>query len=99
MVISKGGEHIETNINVNGQVLEQVENYKYFGSIVTRDARYVDEIKTCITIAKNAFNKAKHFVISSSIAINIRKHFIKSCVWSTLMYGCKDWTNNKNVVE
>ena len=99
MVISKGDEHIETNINVNGKVLGQVEKYKNLDSIVFRDARCVDEIKTCVNIPKTAFNKVKHLITNTSISINLRKRFIKSYVWSTLMYGYEAWTSNKNMVK
>ena len=99
MVITKGHERIEANININGQVLEQVERYMYLGSIVTRDAGCVDEIKTRINIAKSAFNKVKHLVTNRSISMNLRKRFIKSYVWSTLMYGCEAWTVKKDMVK
>ena len=99
MVITKGDERIEASVSVNGQVLEQVERYKYLGSIVTRDARCVEEIKTRINIAKNAFNKIKHLATNRSISLNLRKRFVKSYVWSTLMYGCEAWTINKNMVK
>ena len=46
MVISKESENPRANISVRGEVLEQVERYKYLGSIVTQDGRCVDEIKT-----------------------------------------------------
>ena len=99
MVISKEDDNIEANIRVNGQVLEQVEKYKYLGSVVSRDARCVDEIKQRIVIAKNAFNKVKHLVTNRSISISLRKRFIKSYVWSTMLYGCEAWTMNKAMVK
>ena len=96
---SKEDDNIEANIRVNGQVLEQVEKYKYLGSVVSRDARCVDEIKQRIVIAKNAFNKVKHLVTNRSISISLRKRFIKSYVWSTMLYGCEAWTMNKAMVK
>ena len=99
MVISKGDDHIDTSISVNGQELDQVGKYKYLGSIVTRDARCVEEIKTRLAIAKSAFNKVKHLVTNSSISVRLRKRFIKSYVWSTMLYGYEAWTINKDMMK
>ena len=97
MVISKGDEVVRTNITVNGEVLEQVSRYKYLGSVVTRDGRCVDEIKARIAIAKTAFNKVKPLVTNRAISVSLRKRFIKSYVWSTLLYGCEAWNVNKEM--
>ena len=69
--------------------------YKYLASVVTRDGSCAEEIKTRNAIAKNAFNKVKHFVTNRSMSISLRKRFIKSYVRSTLLYGCEIWTINK----
>ena len=99
MVVTKGGENIELNVYVNGQILEQVHRYKYLGSLITRDGRCVEEVKTRIAIAKNAFNKIKHIVINRSLSISLRKRFINSYVWSTMLYGCEAWTLNKDMTN
>ena len=54
MVIAKGDGDIKTNITVKEEVLEQAVKYKYLSSVVTRDGRCVEEIKTRIAIAKSA---------------------------------------------
>ena len=97
MVISKSDEDTRTHIAVNGEELEQVTKYKYLGSIVTQDGRCVDEIKTRIAIAKTAFNKVKSLVTNRSISVGLRKRFIKSYVWSTLLYGCESWNMSKEM--
>ena len=97
MVISKGNENARANISVRGEVLEQVERYKYLGSIVTQDGRCFEEIKTRTAIAKNAFNKIQALVTNRSISVSLRKRFIKAYVWSTLMYGCEAWTITKEM--
>ena len=97
MVISKGNENPRANISVGGEVLGQVERYKYLGSIVTQDGRCVEEIKTRVAIAKNAFNKIQTLMTNRSISLSLRKRFMKAYVWSTLMYGCEAWTITKEM--
>ena len=97
MVISKADNDISANVEEGGVVLEQVQRYKYLGSVVTKDGRSVEEIKTRIAIANNAFNKVKHIVTNRSISISLRRRFIKSYVWSAMLYGCEAWTINKDM--
>ena len=97
MVISKTEASIRTNIVIDGEALEQVEKYKYLGSVITQDGRCKEEIKTRIGIAKTAFNKIKTLVTNRSLSLTLRRRFIKCYVWSTLMYGCESWTINKDM--
>ena len=57
----------------------------------------VEDIRTRVDIAKNAFTNIKAMVTNRTISINLRRRFIKSYVWSTLTYGCKAWTINKEM--
>ena len=97
MVVSKGNENIRANIFVGGEQLEQVERYKYLGSVVTRDGRCKEEIKTRLAIAKSAFTRIKSIVTNRTISISLRKRFIKAYIWSTLMYGCEAWTISREI--
>ena len=97
MVMSKVNGNTTTNIVVAGERLEQVERFKYLGSVMTQEVRCEEEIKTRVAIAKNAFNKIKTIATNRSISISLRKRFIKTYVWSTLLYGCEAWTISKNM--
>jgi hypothetical protein len=44
--------------------MENVEEFNYFGSMITNDARWAREIKARITMARAAFNKKKTLFIS-----------------------------------
>ena len=46
MVVSKGNDNVRVNVRVGDENLEQVEKYKYLGSLVTQDGRCVEDIKT-----------------------------------------------------
>jgi len=44
-------------VTANGTVLEQVSQFKYLGSWITKDGRYELNIKTRTAMAKDAFWK------------------------------------------
>jgi hypothetical protein len=48
-------------ITIDQKQLENVECFKYLGSMLTNDGRCTCEIKSLIAMAKAAFNKKKTF--------------------------------------
>jgi len=97
MVISKKAENVPVNIIIKGERLEQVGRFKYLGSLITKDARCEQEIRTRIALAKGAYSKIKQLVTNRSISLSLRKRFIKAYAHSTLLYGSEAWTTTKAV--
>ena len=71
--------------------LQNVESFKYLGSILTNYRRCTCEIKCRITMAKAAFNK-KRTLFTSTLDLGLRKKLVKSYVWSIALYGAESWT-------
>jgi hypothetical protein len=59
-------------IMIDQKQLENVECFKYLGSILTNDGRCTCEIKSRIAMAKAAFNKKKT-LFTSKLDLNLRK--------------------------
>src|SRR6218665_2715647 len=72
MKTSRKGEGV-INITIDGEILEQVERFRYFGALITSDSRCETEIKTRIGMAKNAFNQRKEL-----LSKNLNKDIIKT---------------------
>ena len=71
--------------------LENVECFKYLGSLLTNDGRCTREIKSRIAMAKAAFSKKKT-LFTSKLDLNLRKKLIKCYIWSMALYGADTWT-------
>lgn len=54
MVVTKESVRV-VNIQIDGQLVEQVKKFKYLRSIIAEDGRCKDEIKQRIGMAKDAF--------------------------------------------
>jgi hypothetical protein len=63
-------------IMIDQKQLENVESFKYLGSMLTNDERYTCEIKSRIVMAKAAFNK-KRAVFTSILDLGLRKNLMK----------------------
>ena len=83
MVISKTeGKKVE--IKVGQRQVQQVEQFKYLGSVITGDGRCSKEIKCRIAIAKQALTKNKK-LLCSNMCVSLRVRLVKTLVWSVLL--------------
>jgi hypothetical protein len=78
-------------IMLDQRQLENVECFKYLGSILTNDGSCMCEIKSRIAMAKDEFNK-KMTLFTSKLDLNLRKKLVKCYIWSTALYGAETWT-------
>ena len=79
------------NIKIDQKQLENVESFKYLGSILTNDGRCTCEIKCRIAMAKAAFNK-KRTLFTSTLDLELRKKLAKCYIWSIALCGAETWT-------
>ncbi|KAL8564069.1 hypothetical protein ACOMHN_034546 [Nucella lapillus] len=82
------------NINMNGQKFEEVDSFKYLGSIITKDGSSTKEIRTRLSLASSALTKLDTIWKSNTISLPVKIRLYKSLVISILLYGCKSWTLN-----
>ena len=48
---------IKTKLEVNGNIIEETENFQYLGSLVTTDGGAEEDVKNRISKANNAFRQ------------------------------------------
>ena len=75
-------------IMIDPKQLENVECFRYLGSMLTNDGRCTCEIKSRIAMAKAAFSKKKT-LFTSKMDLNLRKKLIKCYIWSMALYGAE----------
>jgi hypothetical protein len=92
----KGGGRL--NIMIEGKQVEQVKRFKYLGALITEDGRCVEEIRSRIGMAKNAFNKRRE-LITKNINRQLKKRIVKTLIWSVLLYGSETWTLRKEDIK
>jgi len=71
--------------------LQNVEPFKYLGSMLTNDGRCTCEIKCRIAMAKGTFNK-KRALFTSMLDIKLKKKFVKCYILNIALYGAETWT-------
>ena len=76
---------------IDQKQLENLECFKYLGSMLTNDGRRTCEIKSRIAMAKAAFNKNRA-LFTSTLDLKLRKKLVKLYIWSIALYGAETWT-------
>jgi len=80
----KSNENFKTTIASKNyhrpKKLENVESFKYLGSILTNDGRCTCEIKCGIAMDKAAFNKKRTLFIGT-LDLELGKKLVKCYVW------------------
>jgi hypothetical protein len=66
--------------------LENVESFKYLGSILTNDRRCTCEVMCRIAMAEAAFNK-KRALFTGTLDLELRKKLVKCYIWSIALCG------------
>ena len=78
-------------IMIQQKQLENVESFRYLGSILINDGRCTCDIKCRIATDKAAFNK-KRAIFTNKLDLELRKKLVKCYIWSIALYGAETWT-------
>ena len=81
MIISRIIEEQVLNIQIHGEILQQVEHYQYLGHIITNDGRCETEVKKRIGIAKSTFNDMRKILTSKQITNKLKMRIIKCNIY------------------
>ena len=89
-VLSIGAE--EANISIAGRVLENVSEFCYLGSIVTKSGDCHLEVVERILKASRTFCSWKRRVLTNrGFSKNTKRRVFRSLVMPVLLYGCETW--------
>jgi hypothetical protein len=80
---------VKPTIKLRDAVIEDVEEFYYLGSSITHDKKSTNDVKRRIGMAKKTFDSNYNLLTNKHFDLNTRKKFIKSYIWSVLLYGCE----------
>jgi len=78
----QGGRKVKILINV--QKVEQVNHFKYLGSIISEDGYCEKDVRCRITMAKNAVMEKKK-LLTSKLNMDLKKRIVRSAIWSVAL--------------
>ena len=83
---------------LDGEQLSQVTHFNHLGSLMTQDRHCMEDIRSRIARARNAFSNRKE-LLTKSFSLDLKKRIVKTAIWSTLLYGADSWVLRRDDIR
>ena len=80
---------------IDGETVEIVSDFVFWGSKITADDDCSHEIKRCLLLGRKVMTKLDSISKSRDITLPTKVRLVKAMVFPVVMYGCKSWTVKK----
>ena len=84
-----------TSWEINGETVETVPNFIFWGSKITADGDWSHEIKRCLLLGRKVMTNLDSLFKSRDITLPKKVHLVKAMVFPVVMYVCESWTVKK----
>ena len=84
-----------TSWQIDGETIETVRDFIFFGSIITADGDCKHKIKRCLLLRRKAMTYLDSILKSRDITLPTNVHLAKAMVFPVVMYACESWTIKK----
>ena len=80
---------------IDGEKMEIVRDFNFFGSKITADGDCSHEIKRCLLLGRKAMTNLDSILKSRDITLPTKVCLVKAMVFPVVMYGCESWIIKK----
>jgi len=91
-VVNSTTQIAKTAISMGGNLLEDVDHFKYLESILIKDGTSTQKIKARIVQPKTVMTRLYSIMQSKNISLQVKIRLYRSLVISIFLYGYKTWT-------
>ena len=84
-----------TSWQIDGETVETVVGFIFWGSKITADGDCSHEIKRCLLLGRKVMTNLDSILKSRDIILSTKVHLVKAMVYPVVMYGCESWTIKK----
>ena len=80
---------------IDGETMETVRDFIFWGSKFTTDVMCSHEIKRCLLLGRKAMTNLDSILKTRDIALLTKVHLVKAMVFPVVMHRCESWTIKK----
>ena len=80
---------------IDGETVETVSDFIFWGSKITVDGDCSHEIKRCLLLGRKVMTNLDSILKSRDITVPTKIHLVKSMGFPVVVYGCESWTVKK----
>ena len=84
-----------TSWQIDGETMETVTDFIFFGSKITVDGDCSHEMKRCLLLKSKTVPNIDSVLKSRDITLLTKIHRVKGMVFPVVIYGCENWTIKK----
>ena len=84
-----------TSWQIDGETVETVRDFIFWGSEITADGDWSHEIKRCLLLGRKAMTNLDSILKSRDITLPTEVQLVKAMVFLVVTYGCESWTIRK----
>ena len=84
-----------TSCQIDGEKVETVADFIFFGSKITADSDCSHKIKRCLLLGSKVMTNLGSILKSKDTTLPTKVHIVKAMVFPVVMYGCESWTIKK----
>ena len=84
-----------TSLEIDGETVETVADFIFWGSKITADGDCSHEIKRCLHLGRKVMTSLDSILKSRDINLPTKVHLVKAMIFPVVMYGCESWTIKK----
>ena len=84
-----------TSWEIDGQTVETVSDFIFWGSKITADGDCSHEIKRRLLLGRKVMSNLDSIFKSRDITLPTKVCLVKAMVFPVVMYGCESWTVKK----
>ena len=84
-----------TSWEIDGETVETVADFIFWGSKFTADGDCSHEIKRCLLLGRKVITNLDSILKSRDIKLLTKVRVVKAMFFPVVMYGCESWTVKK----
>ena len=84
-----------TSWQIDGQTVEIVAGFIFWGSKITADGDCSHEIKRRLLLGRKVMTNLDRILKSRDITLSTKVRLVEAMVFLVVMYGCESWTIKK----
>ena len=84
-----------TSWQIDGETVETAANFIFWGSKITADGDFSQEIKRRLLLVRKAMTNLDSILKNRDITLPTKVHLVKAMVFPVVMYGCERWIIKK----
>ena len=84
-----------TSWQIDGETMETMTEFTFWGSEITADGDYSHEIKRLLLLGRKAITNLDSVLKIRDITLPAKVHLVKAMVFPAVMYGCESWAIKK----